>query len=201
MWDLKAKRLGAPLYSLLGGRFRHRAAAYTHVDGVDAEEIADKVTAAREKGFDHVRIQAAVPGSDTYGTAPTGAEQALARQSRTGRWDSAAYLKRVPPVLRQVRELVGDDVELLHDVHERLDLRQARDFLRRIEDVGLYFVEDLLAPEDAATSRSCAASSPVPLAVGELFSDITQFVPAAQRTGHRLRADPRPHPRRPHPGP
>lgn len=170
LWDLKAKRLGAPLHSLLGGRVRTFAEAYTHVDGADAQGIADKVTAARERGYRHVRVQVAVPGSDTYGAAGGGSAD------RTVPWDSAAYLKHVPAVLTRVRELVGDEVELLHDVHERLDPRQARDFLRRVEDAGLYFVEDLLAPEDAGHFCRLHASSPVPLAVGELFSDLRQFM-------------------------
>jgi mannonate dehydratase len=75
-----------------------------------------------------------------------------------------------------VRELVGDEVELLHDVHERLDPGQAREFLRRVEDTALYFVEDLLAPEDAAHFARLHAASPVPLAVGELFHDPKQFL-------------------------
>ncbi|MFI0733694.1 enolase C-terminal domain-like protein [Streptomyces sp. NPDC021225] len=174
LWDLKAKRLGVPLYSLFGGRVRTGAEAYTHVDGVDAEEIADKVGAARQRGYRHVRIQAAVPGSDTYG-AGGGADPQAVRERRVP-WDSAAYLRTVPRVLARVRELEGEDVELLHDVHERLDPRQAADFLRRVEDIGLYFVEDLLAPEDAAHFARLHAVSPVPLAVGELFSDPQQFV-------------------------
>jgi mannonate dehydratase len=173
LWDLKAKRLGVPLYSLLGGRVRTGAEAYTHVDGVEAEEIADLVTVAHERGFRHVRVQAAVPGSDTYG-ARGGADRQAVSERRVP-WDSAAYLRTVPRVLARVRELVGDDVELLHDVHERLDPRQARDFLRRVEDIGLYFVEDLLAPEDSAHFARLHAASPVPLAVGELFSDPQQF--------------------------
>ncbi|MYV53898.1 enolase C-terminal domain-like protein [Streptomyces sp. SID3212] len=177
LWDLKAKRLGAPLYSLFGGRVRAFAEAYTHVDGADAAEIADLVTAARERGYRHVRIQAAVPGSDTYGTKAGGGPGTRALRTRSVPWDSAAYVRTVPGVLTGVRERVGDGVELLHDVHERLDPRQARDFLRRVEDAGLYFVEDLLAPEDASHFAGLRATSSVPLAMGELFSDIGQFLP------------------------
>ncbi|WP_406357191.1 enolase C-terminal domain-like protein [Streptomyces sp. NBC_00658] len=174
LWDLKAKRLGAPLYSLFGGRVRTGAEAYTHVDGADEREIADQVAAARERGFRHVRVQAAVPGADTYGTGVAAVDRDAVRDRRVP-WDSAAYVRTVPRILTRVRELVGDDIELLHDVHERLDPRQARDFLRRVEDAGLYFVEDLLAPEDAGHFARLHAVSPVPLAVGELFSDTAQF--------------------------
>ncbi|MFI5757156.1 enolase C-terminal domain-like protein [Streptomyces sp. NPDC051569] len=177
LWDLKAKRLGAPLHSLFGGRVRTRAEAYTHVDGADATEIADQVLAAVERGYRHVRVQVAVPGSDTYGTKAAREVDAGAVRRRAVPWDSAAYVRTVPSVLTEVRERVGDGVELLHDVHERLDPRQARDFLRRVEDAGLYFVEDLLAPEDAAHFAALRAGSSVPLAVGELFSDVGQFLP------------------------
>ena len=177
LWDLKAKRLGAPLYSLFGGRVRTRADAYTHVSGTDAAEIADRVVAARERGYRHVRVQAAVPGADTYGTGAAPAADAHALRTRSVPWDSAAYVRTVPRVLTEVRERVGDEVELLHDVHERLDPRQARDFLRRVEDAGLYFVEDLLAPENAGHFAALRAGSPVPLAVGELFHDTGQFLP------------------------
>ncbi|SEN36970.1 enolase C-terminal domain-like protein [Actinacidiphila rubida] len=174
LWDLKAKRLGAPLYSVLGGRVRAFAEAYTHVDGADAAEIADKVQAARARGYRHVRVQAAVPGADTYGTAGRAADPEAVRARRVP-WDGAAYLRHVPGVLTAVRERVGDDVELLHDVHERLDPRQAPQFLERIRDARLFFVEDLLAPEDAGHFRRLHAVSPVPLAVGELFHDPAQF--------------------------
>ncbi|MET4921395.1 enolase C-terminal domain-like protein [Streptomyces sp. PSRA5] len=177
LWDLKAKRLGAPLHSLFGGRVRTHAEAYTHVSGAGADEIADQVMAARERGYRHVRVQASVPGSDTYGTGATASADAHALRTRSVPWDSAAYVRTVPRVLTAVREQVGDEVELLHDVHERLDPRQARDFLRRVEDAGLYFVEDLLAPEDAGHFAALRAGSPVPLAVGELFHDVCQFLP------------------------
>ncbi|MBB5078822.1 enolase C-terminal domain-like protein [Nonomuraea endophytica] len=176
LWDLKAKRLGAPLHSLFGGRVRQRADAYTHVDGSDATEIAEQVAAARERSFRHVRVQVAVPGADTYGAAGGGPADAAAARERRVPWDSAAYLRTVPKALARVRELVGDEVELLHDVHERLDPRQAREFLRRVEDTALYFVEDLLAPEDAGHFARLHAASPVPLAVGELFHDPKQFL-------------------------
>ncbi|MEU6853767.1 enolase C-terminal domain-like protein [Actinacidiphila alni] len=175
LWDLKAKRLGAPLHSLFGGKVRAHAEAYTHVDGRDAAEIADKVTAARERGYRHVRIQAAVPGADTYGASSGGAVDPAAVRARRVPWDSAGYLRHVPGVLTRVRELVGDEVELLHDVHERLDPRQAGEFLRRVEDARLYFVEDMLAPEDARHFKRLHDASPVPLAVGELFHDPAQF--------------------------
>jgi mannonate dehydratase len=171
LWDIKAKVAGLPLFSLLGGRVREFASAYTHVDGHSAAEIVDGVNAAVERGFRHVRVQVAVPGTDTYGAGE------LSR-SRDGRWDSLSYLRFVPSVLRAVRASVPDNVELLHDVHERLTPAQARQLLAAVEDADLFFLEDLLAPEDAAYFADLR--TPVPLAMGELFHDVTQFLPLVQ---------------------
>jgi mannonate dehydratase len=169
LWDIKAKAAGVPLFSLLGGRVRSGAQAYTHVSGTDPAVVIDRVNAAAAQGFRHVRVQVPVPGTDTYGAGP------LSR-TRNTHWDSAAYVRLVPGVLRAVRAGIPDGIELLHDVHERLTPAQARLLLAEIEDAGLYFLEDLLAPEDAAYFAELRGS-PVPLAIGELFHDITQFLP------------------------
>jgi mannonate dehydratase len=169
LWDIKAKIAGMPLLQLLGGRVRDHAEAYTHVHGPDALSIIDQVQAAVERGFRHVRVQVSVPGTDSYGAGPLA-------EARDGRWDSLAYLKLVPEVLSSVRLGVSDSVELLHDVHERLTPAQARQFLAAVAEVGLFFVEDVLAPEDSAYFAELR-TSPVPLAMGELFHDVAQFLP------------------------
>ncbi|MFR9722895.1 enolase C-terminal domain-like protein [Streptomyces sp. MS19] len=181
LWDIKGKVAGLPLYSLLGGRAREAADAYTHVDGDDAREIADKVLAAVERGYRHVRVQVSVPGSDTYGAAPADEAEARRRRLRAGTWDSTAYLRHVPPVLRKVRELVGGGVELLHDVHERMTPAQARSLVHAVQDAELFFLEDALAPEDIAYFPQLRTAGTTPLAVGELYADPHQYLPLLER--------------------
>jgi mannonate dehydratase len=173
LWDIKGKTAGLPVYSLLGGRSRDYAAAYTHVDGHDAADIAEQVSAAHDRGFRHVRIQVVVPGSDTYGThGDDGAGEDL----RNGTWDALRYLAHVPDVLNDVRDQVGGDIELLHDTHERLTPAEARRFAQAVEPARLFFLEDVLAPEDLEWFPSVRAATTTPLAVGETFNDINQFL-------------------------
>jgi len=172
LWDIAGKLAGMPLYALLGGRARGHAEAYTHVDGVDPGAIADRVTAAAEAGYRHVRVQVGLPGVDAYGAAATGA---------AGVWDPLVYLHRVPAALVEVRRRVGDRVELLHDVHERLTPAQARHLVAAVADARLFFLEDALAPEDSAYFGQLRAAGPVPLAVGELFDDVTRYLPLLEQ--------------------
>lgn len=181
LWDIKGKVADQPVFSVLGGHARATADAYTHVDGHDSGEIAEKVLAATEAGYRHVRVQVAVPGTDAYGTAAADAEEAERRRLRLGAWDSLAYLASVPAALVDVRERVGPSVELLHDVHERLTPSQARQLVRAVEDARLFFLEDALAPEDAAHFGQLRAAGSTPLAVGELYADVTQYLPLIQQ--------------------
>src|SRR5688572_16838823 len=75
LWDIKGKRAGLPVYSLLGGKTREGALAYTHCGGANFQEVVDQVRAAQEHGFKVIRVQVAIPGATgTYGVG--GAKEA-----------------------------------------------------------------------------------------------------------------------------
>lgn len=177
LWDIKGKVAGLPVYQLLGGRAREYADAYTHVDGADAAEVAEKILAAHQRGYRFVRVQVAVPGRDTYGTAPRDPAEAARRLARTERWDTLSYLRQIPGILADVRRRVGPDVELLHDAHERMNPAEARQFVKAVEEARLFFLEDALAPEDADHFAELRAVGTTPLAVGELYHDPRAFLP------------------------
>jgi mannonate dehydratase len=74
-------------------------------------------------------------------------------------------------MLERVRTDLGDGVELLHDVHERLAPIDAVQFARDVERFRLFFLEDLFAPEDIEWFRMARRQCATPLAMGELFNN------------------------------
>jgi mannonate dehydratase len=177
LWDIKAKRAGMPLYELLGGKCREAAAVYRHADGRDEKQIEDNVRRFVEQGVRHVRIQ--VSG---YGGADLDEAHDATRHRPDGAMDGAyfdrrTYTRSTLAALSHVRTAVGDGVELLHDVHERLTPAQAVEFARETEPLRLFFLEDLLAPEDMSWFANVRSVCATPLAMGELFNHPREWTP------------------------
>jgi len=166
LWDIAGKLAGMPVWRLLGGRTRSVVSAYTHAYGADAAQLADEVDRAIADGYRFVRCQVEVPGSVTYGAAP--------RDDNTT-WDAEAYLRLAPEVLSGVRAHVGNDVELLHDAHERLTPQQACRLAKAVEPARLFFLEDPIAPEDIGWLPGLRTTSWTPIAFGELLTDPGQY--------------------------
>src|SRR5438876_72698 len=64
---LKSKRLGVPLYQLLGGKCRTGVPVYQHASGPTLEAVADQARALMSAGVRYVRAQVGTAGNATYG--------------------------------------------------------------------------------------------------------------------------------------
>ena len=76
-----------------------------------------------------------------------------------------------------MRAQLGEDVELLHDVHERVPPIMAIQLARDLEPYKLFFLEDPFAPEDNDYFRMLRQQSSTPIAMGELFVNQAEYVP------------------------
>jgi len=179
LWDIKAKRANMPLYQLLGGKVRRAADCYYHASGRDFAEVTDQARRAVEQGFRHVRIQVAVPGVATYGAAGgSAAEDGPDGPTHPTRvWESAPYVRLLPRLFEHVRGALGEEVELLHDMHERVTLPEAVQVCKELERYHPYFIEDPLPPEQNEHFRILRQQTSVPIAMGELFNTQHEYVP------------------------
>lgn len=168
LWDIKGKMANMPLYNLLGGKCREGIAAYKHADGDCIEAVIEKVQSIKEEGYRHIRCQ-----MGTYGGNFNGKNQAIPKPD--GALDGAyyhpkTYMRGVISLFDKVRDTLGWEVELLHDVHERLSLADTLAFAKEMEQFKLFFLEDCLPPDQVQYFKYLREQTAVPLAMGELFS-------------------------------
>lgn len=175
LWDINGKRAGMPVYQLLGGQCRVAAPVYRHASGSTPEEVAERVQGYLEQGVRHVRAQVSVPGQKTYGSRSRGGDEKKGPFAGNT-FEPTPYQLAVPRLFEHLRSRLGDEVELLHDVHERLHPIQAIQLAKDLEPFRLFFLEDPFAPEDIGYFRHLRAQTSTAIAMGELFNNPAEWV-------------------------
>jgi mannonate dehydratase len=175
LWDIKGRQAGMPVYQLLGGKAREAVDCYSHASGSEIPEVLDSARAIMARGFRHVRVQVGVPGMAGYGSRRGGATVAALHDAPV--FEPAAYIRRALALLETARKELGDEVELLHDVHERVTPTQALGFAKDVERFRLFFLEDPLSPEDIGWFRLMRQQCTTPIAMGELFNSPHEWTP------------------------
>jgi D-galactarolactone cycloisomerase len=144
LWDIKGKHFGAPVSTLLGGRFRESVRAYAtgsfRKDGVDrVSDIAAETAGYARDGFHGVKIKIG--------------------------FDVAEDLK----VIAAVREAIGPDVRLMIDANHGYDVLEALEVGRRAAPFGIDWFEEPVLPEQLGAYRAVRAGQPIAVAGGETW--------------------------------
>jgi L-alanine-DL-glutamate epimerase-like enolase superfamily enzyme len=151
LWDIKGRAAEQPVWKLLGGH-RDRVATYASGSlrrGLTHDQAQRAARILVEKGFVEMKTQMALPGD------PPPAEE----------------IRRV----RVVREAIGPDIKLMCDINQRWRPEQAIDIGSRVEDVGLFWLEDVTAADDYAGLARVTAALRTPIAGGEYVWGIVPF--------------------------
>ncbi|MCL4153898.1 UNVERIFIED_CONTAM: hypothetical protein GTU68_055654 [Idotea baltica] len=176
LWDIKGKRANMPVYQLLGGKSRFAIPCYAHAGGRTPEAVAEDVQKYMDKGYRHVRIQQGGYGAVGTDQAPPDFKAAGFGYKKDNYMDPHVYLKSVPKMFEMVRKQCGEDVELLHDIHERVQPTEAINMINKLEEYRPFFIEDPLSPENTGWWKELRQSTNVPIAMGELFNNINEFL-------------------------
>lgn len=156
LWDIKAQALGVPLYQIMGGLCRDKVVCYPHVRGATREELVEAAKVKAAEGWKFVRFD---PRPEADGKT----------------FEPSAAVRRALGDFAAVREAVGDDVEIIIDLHTRFDPVEAIRFCRDVEQYRPYFIEDPIRMENFQTFRKLAEHVHVPLAAGEQYATKWEF--------------------------
>ena len=181
LWDIKGKRAGMPLYQLLGGKCRTGVPVYRHAAGKTPEAVVDMARRYMSEGAKYIRAQVGVEGQTTYGAGQSSRTNAPPRLVGEGHFagelfEPAAYRRSVPKLFAHLRKKLGDEIELLHDMHERLAPIDAIGLAKELEPYRLFFLEDPFAPEDVGYFKTLRQQCATPIAMGELFNNPNEWL-------------------------
>ncbi len=163
LWDIKGKRLQAPVWDLLGGKVRHKIRAIDQgIDTTTPDSAAEGAKKSQDAGFTALK----------FGPMPKN-------------WTDIPYsqmMKRTVDTVAAVRETVGWDMDLAIDVHRNMQPSEAVALCKELEKFRLYFVEDPILPDSVVAMGEVADKMDVPLAVGERNAGVWEFREYAQLT-------------------
>jgi mannonate dehydratase len=182
LWDIKGRRAGMPVYDLWGGKCREVVQTFANAAGAEPKDVVNGVREAMARGYKHVRVSAGARGGGGRGGAARAPDEPAGASAARGLhegavFERAAALRRMLQIFEACRNELGFEVELMHDMHERYEPRQAIQFVKDCERFKLYFLEDPLSPEDNNWFRQIRAQCSTPIAMGELFNNPHEWTP------------------------
>ncbi len=171
LWDIKGKLANMPLCDLLGGRSRMGVAVYRHAEGTSKEEVLDNLAKFVEQGYKYVRCQ--MGGYGLEGQEIWSPKDSFQHGIY---YDPAKYMRSTIDLFQSVREKFGYELQLIHDVHERLAPSDAINFAKEMEQFKLFYLEDLFSPEQSRWFENLRQHSSIPIAMGELFNNPNEWI-------------------------
>ena len=146
LWDIKGQALGVPVYELLGGKMREKIWCYGRWDGLTPELAVENALRHTEQGLTALKGD---PFDHRGLFIPIEAERIAIQK------------------LAAVREAVGDDVELLVEVHGRLAPADAIRIGNAMEPYRPFVYEEPVPPQNLDALARVSEQVNIPLATGE----------------------------------
>ncbi len=158
MWDVVGKKLGAPVYNLLGGACRDKIRVYAngwYAGAKTPDEHAEKAVATVKRGFTAMKFDP-VPGP---------------WRLYIDKKDEQAAVENV----RAVREAVGPDIDILIEVHRRLSPMNAIRVSRMMEEYKPFWYEEPVPSENIAALAEVRQKTSIPVVTGEALYSKSDF--------------------------
>ncbi|MFM2486945.1 mandelate racemase/muconate lactonizing enzyme family protein [Celerinatantimonas yamalensis] len=165
LWDIKGKALNVPVYELLGGKTRDKIRAYasqiqfgwdkteTPLDGIEKLAIAAKK--AVDEGYTAIKVD------------PLQRDENGNKNRRNDGFLTQKKLNLCRDRLVAIRESVGDDVDIILELHAKTDVNSALQISRLVNDLNIYYMEEPCGSLNPQLFKELKNKIDIPLAAGE----------------------------------
>jgi galactonate dehydratase len=146
LWDIKGKRLGVPVYELLGGAVRDKMRVYAWIGGDKPDEVAAAASERKAEGYTAVKMNGTIDMEwiDSHRKV----EDAVAR-------------------LASIRDAIGYDFGVGIDFHGRVHKSMAKVLMKELDPFKPMFIEEPVLPENNEALAELSKHTSVPIATGE----------------------------------
>ena len=147
LWDIRCRLLEKPLWELAGGASNKCKAYRGGIDlGFSDDELLQSIKSYLQEGYNGVKI-------------------------KVGKPNLSEDVNRV----KQVRELIGDDMYLMVDANYSMHVNQAIEAAKAFQDYNLLWFEEPIIPDNYCGYAQIAQATNMPLAMGENLHTIHEF--------------------------
>lgn len=145
LWDIMGKAVGKPVFKLLGGRTKEAIPVYaSKLYSQPLDSLAAEAKRYLDEGFTMMKLR--------FGWGPR---------------DGAAGMRKNIDLIRTVREVVGDDVDIMIECYMGWTVDYAERILPRLEEFRPRWLEEPVLPDDIAGYSFLRLKSPIPISGGE----------------------------------
>jgi L-alanine-DL-glutamate epimerase and related enzymes of enolase superfamily len=150
LWDIKGKDLGKPVCELLGGPVRDQLRLYDHLGGGSLEGM---YRTGEPEAFRELALRSVASGFTAFKAMPIPVAELI---------ESPAVMKKAARCVAAMRDAVGDDIDIMLDLHARTTPAASIQFGRMLAEYNLYWYEEPCWPEhvDALVGGFARASVP-----------------------------------------
>ena len=153
LWDILGKAAGQPVFRLLGGRTKPRIPVYaSRLYSQPLDELAGEAAKYKAEGYQAMKLR--------FGWGPV---------------DGAAGMQRNLALVRTVRDVVGDEVDIMADAYMGWNLDYARRMIPLLEPFRLRWLEEPVVPDDVNGYAELKAMNRIPIAGGEHAFTVHEF--------------------------
>lgn len=146
LWDIKGKKLGVPIYELMGGAVRDKIQVYCWIGGDKPSNVSAEAREKMAAGYTALKMNA----TDEMN------------------WiDSYAKIDAAVARLAAIREEIGYDIDVGIDFHGRVHKTMARILIKELEPYKPLFVEEPVLPENNEALKELRMHTAIPIAAGE----------------------------------